>query len=310
MRELEESPLGWLLLASRRDGGGTIDWEKRSLKGTVRAEAQLFVSNENSEKNNGHMDVELRGEGYKMRDTSRNRCGITRVQVGRCWISTGSYNGYLLVLPMCKLSRRNMAPFTAKETRGRRNMHVTMQELEGQRHSLGRVCLMGEIALGWHQDTTGSFGVELGGRVCGPDSTSLGDSRKGSMTWEQSRNCLWQQHVARKETEGKYQELVTWQHSRTPRRANYRWQLMARCCYRIAEQIYDVCIYLSVHLRLHMWHILNPCSVKWCWKVWSDKRYFITRPVSLRINTDLIRKDAQLWWLPKGWECYKIGWVS
>lgn len=49
---------------SGRDGG-TIDWEKRSLKRTVRAEAQSLVSNANSEKTNRHMDVELRGEGYK-----------------------------------------------------------------------------------------------------------------------------------------------------------------------------------------------------------------------------------------------------
>lgn len=67
---------------------------------------------------------------------------------------------------------------------------------------------MGEIALGWHQDMTGSFGVELGGRVCGPDSTRLGYSREGGVTWGHSRSCLWKQHVARKEMEGKYKELV------------------------------------------------------------------------------------------------------
>lgn len=77
-------------------------------------------------------------------------------------------------------------------------MHVAMQELEGQRHSLDSVCLMDEIALGWHQDMAGSFGVQLGGRVCGSDSTSLADSREGSVTWGQSRSCFWKQHVARK----------------------------------------------------------------------------------------------------------------
>ena len=91
-----------------------------------------------------------------------------------------------------------MAPFTAEETRGRRSMHVAMQELEGQRHSLDSVCLMDEIALGWHQDMAGSFGVQLGGRVCGSDSTSLEDSREGSVTWGQSRSCFWKQHMARK----------------------------------------------------------------------------------------------------------------
>lgn len=102
------------------------------------------------------------------------------------------------MLPTCKLSRGNIAPFTAEETKGRRSMHVAMQELEGQRHSLDSVCLMDEIALGWHQDMAGSFGVQLGGRVCGSDSTSLADSREGSVTWGQSRSCFGEQHVARK----------------------------------------------------------------------------------------------------------------
>lgn len=225
------------------------------------------------------MDVELRGEGYKSETHLERAAASQESTLGDAESplapTVDIYWCFLRPSPDVHLAIwREYGTVHCWGNRGRRSMHVAMQALEGQRHSLDRVCLMGEIALGRHQDTTGSFGVELGGRMCGLDSTSLGDSREGCVTWGQSRSCLWKQHVARKKTEGKYQELVPWQHSRTQRRANYRWQFMARCCYRIAEQSYDVCIYLSVHLRLCIWHILNPCSVKWCWKVWSDERHY------------------------------------
>lgn len=82
-----------------------------------------------------------------------------------------------------QLSQGNETLFTAEETRGRRNMHDAMQGMEGLRHALNSVCPRGEMALGWHQDMRWSLGVKLSGRVCGPDSTSLGDGRQGSMAW-------------------------------------------------------------------------------------------------------------------------------
>lgn len=58
--------------------------------------------------------------------------------------------------------------------------------------------------------------------------------------------------MARKETEEKYQDLEPWRHSRTQRRANYRAQLVARCHYRVSKKSYGVCIYLTVHLKVHI----------------------------------------------------------
>lgn len=58
------------------------------------------------------------------------------------------------------------------------------------------------------------------------------------------------------------------------------------------RKCYDVCIYLTVHLNVHVLDVSNSSPVGQHWEVWSEDKCCATGSRSLRKNTDLARKNA------------------